>query len=142
MMPETEYDDERALTEYVLTHYAGLATDKERLVLKAIIGRIKADYSLSPVQSRMLRDQWGRTDDDEINAALADGSEAYRTALASRLLRDHSDEIVVNLCPEVGAPGRRSYRRSTLPERLFPASGVNRGRLDRGEPDRGEPTRG
>lgn len=36
--------------------------------------------------------------------------------------------------------GRREYRRSTLPERLFPHP--NRGRPDRGEPDRGQPDRG
>lgn len=38
----------------------------------------------------------------------------------------------------IGETGRRSYRRSTLPERLFPAGGVDRGRPDRGEPDRGD----
>jgi hypothetical protein len=41
--------------------------------------------------------------------------------------------------PAIGI-GRREYRRSTLPERLFPRN--NRGTPDRGAPDRGEPDRG
>ena len=40
--------------------------------------------------------------------------------------------------PAVGEVGRRSYQRSTLPERIRPIDGrPNRGRPDRGEPDRG-----
>lgn len=39
--------------------------------------------------------------------------------------------------PALGT-GRREYRRSTLPEQVFP----NRGRPNRGQPDRGEPDRG
>ena len=38
--------------------------------------------------------------------------------------------------------GRRSFRRSTLPERLFTAREDRRGRPDRGRPNRGEPDRG
>lgn len=41
--------------------------------------------------------------------------------------------------PAIGV-GRREYRRSTLPERLFPRN--DRGAPDRGSPDRGEPDRG
>jgi hypothetical protein len=41
--------------------------------------------------------------------------------------------------PAIGV-GRREYRRSTLPERIFPRN--NRGTPDRGNPDRGTPDRG
>ncbi len=61
-----------------------------------------------------------------------------------RLIQSHGDYIPRKATPkgfrtrhvaDVGKAGRRAYRRSTLPERLF-------ARPDRGKPDRGTPDRG
>ena len=113
-MLDTEYDDDRALTDYVLTHYVRLASDKERLVLKSILGRTKAENVESPVQSRMLRERWGGINDDSINAELANGPDAYRTSLAARLLRDHAGEIVINRCPQCGRVTRTPLAQQCL----------------------------
>jgi hypothetical protein len=61
-----------------------------------------------------------------------------------RLVQSHGDYVPRKATPigfrtrnvtAIGQTGRRSYRRSTLPERMF-------ARPDRGTPDRGEPDRG
>jgi hypothetical protein len=62
-----------------------------------------------------------------------------------RLVQSHGDYVPRKVTPlgyktrnvtEIGITGRRSYRRSTLPERLF--ARPNRGTPDRGTPDRGD----
>lgn len=63
-----------------------------------------------------------------------------------RLIQSHGDYVPRKATPlgfrtrnvtAIGQTGRRSYRRSTLPERLF--ARPNRGTPDRGTPDRGDP---
>jgi len=62
-----------------------------------------------------------------------------------RLIQSHGDYVPRKATPlgfrtrnvaAIGQTGRRSYRRSTLPERMF--ARPNRGAPDRGEPDRGD----
>lgn len=66
-----------------------------------------------------------------------------------RLIQSHGDYVPRKATPkgfrtrhvaEIGKAGRRSYRRSTLPERLFVKP--NRGRPDRGSADNAAPDRG
>jgi len=98
-MNKSGYNDEHAITDYVLRHYAELATSEERLVLKAISARQKAEGVQMPILARMLREKWGQSANNKINEALTNGVDAYRSSLASRLLRDNPDTIHLNRCP-------------------------------------------
>ena len=92
------YDDERELTQYVWDHFAHRMTDFERAVGLAIIGRQKAATAGAGV-GHPLSVRWGRTDDAEINAALAEGSEEFRRRVCARVLAEAGDAVFVNRCP-------------------------------------------
>jgi hypothetical protein len=89
-----EYDEDRELTRYVWDYFSNRMTDFERQVGLAIIGRQKAANAGADA-AHLLAVRWGRTDDPEINAALADGSEEFRRRVCSRVLA----EVFVNRCP-------------------------------------------
>jgi hypothetical protein len=93
-----EYDDEAEVTRFVWDHYQHLMTDFERRVGSAIIGRLKA-ASASPQLAARLNEQWGGVGDPEIEAALAEGSEAFRRRVCRRLLREVGAGLVLNRCP-------------------------------------------
>jgi hypothetical protein len=93
-----DYDEDRELTRYVWDYFTHHMTDFERQVGLAIIGRQKvanagADFS-HPGAVR-----WGRTDDPEVNAALADGPEKFRRRVCSRVLAEAGSKVLVNRCP-------------------------------------------
>jgi len=97
-----DYDDEAVLTHYVWEHYQGLMTEFERRVGIAIIGRAKATSSSSPPMARMLNERWGGANDPEVEAALAEGPEAFRRRICRRLLGERGSEVLVNRCPSCG----------------------------------------
>jgi hypothetical protein len=98
-----EYDDDRELTRYVWDHFSRLMTDFERRVGVAIFGQQKASsFSLSTEASRVLLARWGHTDDPEVNAALADGPEAFRRRVCRRVLANSGAAVFVNRCPQCG----------------------------------------
>jgi hypothetical protein len=92
-------DDEAALTHYVWEHHQDLMTDFERRVGRAILGREKAAVASSPSAARLLHERWGKAGDPDIEAALGDGSEAYRRRVCRRVLTEHGATVHVNRCP-------------------------------------------
>jgi hypothetical protein len=105
-----EYDEERELTRYVWGYFSHRMTDFERRVGLAIIGRQKA-ASAGADAAHPLAVRWGRTDAPEVNAALADGPEAFRRRVCSRVLAEAGDEIIVNRCPRCGRVARTPQAR-------------------------------
>jgi hypothetical protein len=91
-----DYDDETETTRYVWDYCQSLMTDLERRVFKAIIARQKSDAS-SPEMARTLLQSWGGGNDAEIEAALADGAEAFRQRVCRRLLQ--AQVMKVHRCP-------------------------------------------
>lgn len=92
-----DYDDDSELTRYVWDHFSDRMADFERRVGKAIIGRVKGARTIAPL-SHMILVRWGRTDDPEINAALADGPDVFRHRVRTRVLAEAADQLFVNRC--------------------------------------------
>jgi hypothetical protein len=92
------YDEDGELTRYVWDHYLHLMTDFERRVGFAVIGRQKV-ANMGAAASHPLLARWGLADDPEVNAALADGVEAFRRQVRERVLSSRPDEVFVNRCP-------------------------------------------
>lgn len=100
-----KYEDESELCRYIWDHCSALMTDFERRVGRAILGRWKAartaeDGSLK--LAKMLAERWGHVGDPEIDAALAEGAEAFRRRVCRRILADNPDWVFVNRCPQCG----------------------------------------
>src|SRR4051794_23551648 len=96
-----EYDEDRELTRYVWDHYARLMTAFESRVGSAVIGRAKAAAARSPEMAALHRRR-GEIGVPEVEAALADGPEAFRQRVRDRLLSKHGAEVFVNRCPSCG----------------------------------------
>jgi hypothetical protein len=106
-----EYDDEAELTRYVWDYYQSLMTDFERRVGTAIIGRTKAAASTSPDVARMLNERWGQVGDSEIDAALAEGAEAFRRRVCRSVLSERGRDLFVNRCPRCNRVVRTPHAR-------------------------------
>jgi hypothetical protein len=100
-----EYDEDRELTQYVWEHFSHRMTDFERRVGRAIRGRQKASNAGADI-FHLLAVRWGQTDDPEVNAALADGPEAFRRRVCSRVLAQAGGEVFVNRCPRCNGVAR------------------------------------
>jgi hypothetical protein len=90
-----EYDDESELTNYVWRHYFHLMTYFEYRVGVALRLRLKGGAPAKHVLNK-------RYSGPEIDAALAEGPEAFRRRVCRRLLADRGGEVLINRCPGCG----------------------------------------
>jgi hypothetical protein len=98
-----DFDDDRELTNYVWAHYQNLMTTFE---LRAGRAANIAEYKARKAGTTKLADpffrRFGAAGDDEVEAALVEGSEAFRRRVRDRLLAEHPAEVFVNRCPKCG----------------------------------------
>ena len=100
--PPMEYDEDIELTQYVWENYTEFMTEFERRVGWVIISRTKAASTRSPRISEMIERHWCQRDDVEVNAALADGADAFRRRVRDRVLADHGVRMLINRCQRCG----------------------------------------
>ena len=102
------YDEDDWLDFYVYRNYYGLMTDFERAGLEALRTEIKAAYAADRGDEKsasnyatILRKQ---TDLNEpaVSEALKMGESAFMRRVRKRILKEHSDQIDLNRCPECG----------------------------------------
>lgn len=95
-----EYDEDRELTRYVWDYHGRLMTEFELKVGRAIFGRGKAAAAGTPEMAEVLARKWGGVGAPEIDAALADGTEAYRRGVRERVLAENDPaDVSVNRSP-------------------------------------------
>lgn len=95
-----DYDEQRALTDYVWENYGALLTDFERQVAAALRARRPAHVSSS---SRFAPSpDWLWANDPRVAAALAEGEDVFRRRVRERVLRSCPERIVVARCPKCG----------------------------------------
>ena len=101
MEDPTHYNDDAVLTEYVLRHYDRYLTAAEgRGICKTPLTH-KAAVELKCLYfDQHLDERYGPVTDQEIADALADGRDSLRIRTRDRLLREYSDTIVINRCPQ------------------------------------------
>ena len=94
-----EYNDEHVLVKYVWEFYLHLATPLEQKAGLAVIGD---DWDMAR-ERWFYKEYFWKTrrlaEDPEVMALLADGIDAFRRRLATRLLRDYPQELFINRCP-------------------------------------------
>jgi hypothetical protein len=115
MWDSQNYDDECELTHYVMAHCTDKFTDFERRVLSAVLARKKVarnDAEGGKLQSPLLK--WARLDDPEINAALADGPEAFQRRVCQRIMANPLVAKAVHRCPRCQRVVRTPLARQCL----------------------------
>ena len=90
------------LTKYVIIHYGNLMTPLEFQGYRSVMGQEK----MAVVNSAAIRARLQKmfvSEDPEVVAMLANGSDAFLIGVRERILREHSDSVFLNYCPRCGA---------------------------------------
>jgi len=101
-VPLSTPDERRAASRYVLNHYSWLLTLEEKMAYKQIAGERKMEATESLPMRQMLRKVF-QTDDAGVQVILAEGEVAFFDRIVLRVIREHGDKIIWNLCPKCGA---------------------------------------
>jgi hypothetical protein len=112
-----DYDEEKVLCRYVLRWRPELMTDLERRAEHAAMNRSKAACAvrLGAHQQAKILLTAGCVGDAEINAALAEGHDAFRLRVVRRIQSDPSTAARINRCPRC----RRVVRTPTAKQCLW-----------------------
>jgi hypothetical protein len=94
------YDEARELVWYVLCYYAKFMTELEQRIERTISVEAQALLYTNAAFAAKVRERFGFRWDERVAQALEAGPETSRHAIVHRILRDHSDEIEVNRCPQ------------------------------------------
>jgi hypothetical protein len=101
-VPLSTPDERRAASRYVLNHYSWLLTLEEKMAYKHLVGGRKIEATESLPMRQMLRKVF-QTDDAGVHVILAGGEDTFFDRIVLRVIREHGDKIVWNLCPKCGA---------------------------------------
>ncbi len=93
------YDDEVELAHYLWRNLAGLFSERERQIERALQMREWAVATNNPRIAERLAERWAGQGSPEIDAAVARGLDAFRRAACRRVLAERGDQIIVNRCP-------------------------------------------
>lgn len=109
------------LGDYVLQHYPHLMTEHERTVHRHLTTLFKQRGDGLPAPGtaadtgavKGLFRKW-LSDDPAVIADAQAGWDGARERMAERIVRDHPDEVYLNLCPACGALTRTPTARLCL----------------------------
>jgi hypothetical protein len=93
------------ITKYILSNYWGLLTSEEKIAYKLILGEQKSLEIFSPELQNRFKASW-TSKNPKVASLLADGNEEFFQSIRDRILRDHSDKIILNLCPKCNSLAR------------------------------------
>ena len=91
------YVEQDILTDYVWDHGHPYMTELERMGVKAVHARFKAENA-SPKMAKMLLEKWGHQNDPRVTEALSKGIREFKESVRDRLLNDHPE--IVARCPK------------------------------------------
>lgn len=107
------YDDDEALTEYILRNYHSFATEAEGFALRVVYFEEKTAGSGERVAAKFrehLQGYWKSHHEEAVREALKMGKE-YRCQVRDRILADFTGEITINRCPRCGRIVRTPFAR-------------------------------
>jgi hypothetical protein len=94
-----EYDDDREVTRFVWDFYSRFLTNFEGRVGNEAFAQAKAAVGSQGI-AEVIRRRHGLKGDPTVDAALANGVEAFRRRVCRRILEEHGADIAINRCPK------------------------------------------
>jgi len=94
-----EYDEREMIEWTIYRYYGHLRTPREHELSLAFLAKAKAEGYRNPAVEERMRTRMGNVGDPEIQAVLERGFQAFRCAVADRILREHGSEVTINRCP-------------------------------------------
>jgi hypothetical protein len=113
------------LTRYLVHYYSKLMTRYERAAHSTVIGEAKAKFAEDegcPEVAEYIRKDLVSSD-PRVLRLLKDGNEAFFLAVRDRILKEHSDKVLLNRCPRCSALARTPTAKQ-CPRGFFPWHGV------------------
>lgn len=92
------------LIDYIISYYFHLLSNKEKAAYKHHNTLLKHGDSGSRVKDAMMK-HWG-TDDKKTLMLLENGYDNFKRTVAERILKECSNAIVINICPNCGKLAR------------------------------------
>jgi hypothetical protein len=92
------YDDDSELTEYIWRYFGRLMSDFEVRVGRAHFAEHKAALEAHDI-ARFVLKRHSLVGDPDVEAALADGTEAFRRRVCRRLQAERPSDLSINRCP-------------------------------------------
>jgi hypothetical protein len=100
-MKKGEYKDEQQAADFIAHHYQSLMTEPEWLAVRALIVEAQAQVATEGM-ARLLRERYQPTDIPLVRDALQQGWDLFVPRVAARILREASDAVDLNRCPDCG----------------------------------------
>ena len=98
----SEYDETKALINFIFNHRPQYLTAAERRVNQAGMARLQAETVAangSEALARRMLETWGEAGNPEVESALSEGLEAFRARAVGRVLEDPIILESINRCP-------------------------------------------
>jgi ribosomal protein L40E len=93
------------LTRYIIKNYGNLMTATEAAAYKNVIIEGKVEHTSSESVKAKLRQSW-ITGDAEVKELLKNGPDVFLEIVRERILKEHSDQVILNRCPKCNALAR------------------------------------
>jgi hypothetical protein len=96
---------DQELVDYIINHYSNLFSLLESAAYKHSFAAEKAEnFKSQELKDKITRDL-GTHDRDALQL-LENGFPEFKRRIAERILVEHSNEVVINLCPQCGRLAR------------------------------------
>jgi hypothetical protein len=95
------------LIDYIISHYTHLFSKKVKFAYKHHHVQLKHQEADPMIRNAILR-HWG-TNDKESLMLLDNGYDNFKRIVAERIMKEQSNEIIINKCPNCGELARTPF---------------------------------
>ena len=99
---------DKELIDYLITHYSNLLSLEELAAQKHHLASLKSDYAKNPKLKEIILNRWGAKDSASLSL-LDNGYEEFKRLAAEKIIREQSDKININNCPNCGRLARTPF---------------------------------
>jgi hypothetical protein len=96
MIIMNEIELSKDLIEYIYIHCSEFKTSTEKLAGKTVL--YNKENLTDKLKKVLIEKNW-YSEDDKIQAMIIDGYESFQKKVALRILTEHKEELILNLCP-------------------------------------------
>jgi len=97
--------------DYIIRYFSDLQNEKEKLASRHISSLIKLDYPNANLNAttRIYKKTGWLTDEEDALVLVKLGEEGFKLKVASRILSEYKDAVVMNYCPECNRLARTPF---------------------------------
>lgn len=97
------------LLDYIFNYCGNYFWEKELTANKHLFALNKSGNGVNVVMWKMLQNPGMISTDKEVLKLVEGGFESFKIKVATRIFKEHGDELKLNLCPECGKIARTPW---------------------------------